>query len=106
MNHGLTDETVVEIRRVLSHFPVERAVLYGSRAKGTYRAGSDIDLVLAGPDLNRQMVGQIADELEDGWLPYRFDLSMLSEIRHAALLDHIQRVGTPLYEREVIASHE
>lgn len=104
MNHGLTDETVAEIRRVLSRFPVERAVLYGSRAKGTYRVGSDIDIVLAGPDLDRPMLGQIADELEDGWLPYRFDLSLHSDIRHAALLDHIQRVGAPLYEGEVIAA--
>ena len=47
MNHGLTSGTVDRIRSVLARFPqVEKAVLYGSRAKGNYKRGSDIDLTL------------------------------------------------------------
>lgn len=101
MNHGLTNKTLSEIRRVLERHPaVEQAILYGSRAKGTHRRGSDIDLALIGTDLNRQALSRIADEFEDGSLPYRFDLSILAEIRHAALLQHIERVGQRIYLRE------
>ena len=46
--HGLSQQTVAQITRVLTEFPdVERAVLFGSRAKGTHKRGSDIDLALA-----------------------------------------------------------
>lgn len=101
MNHGLTEETVAEIHRVLAgRREVEKALLYGSRAKGNYRPGSDIDLVLVGPELDQRIIGQIADELEDGWLPYRFDLSILAQIHHPALLDHIHRVGVVFYEKQ------
>jgi predicted nucleotidyltransferase len=101
MNHGLTDETLAEIHRVLALQPaVEKAVLYGSRAKGTHRPGSDIDLALVGSRLDNRIVGQIADDFEEGPLPYRVDLSILKEIRHIPLKDHIRRVGVVLYEKE------
>ncbi len=49
MNHGLSPKTLDEIKTALAHFPeVEKAVLYGSRAKGKHRRGSDIDLALLG----------------------------------------------------------
>ena len=49
MNHGLPSQTVEKIHTVFSRFPaIEKAVLYGSRAKGTHKTGSDIDLTLYG----------------------------------------------------------
>jgi hypothetical protein len=55
MNHGLSNETVMQMRTVFSHFPaVEQVILYGSRAKGDYRQGSDIDLTLIGEVLTRE----------------------------------------------------
>lgn len=105
MKHGLTKEMLVEIRGVLSDCPeVEQAVLYGSRAKGAHRPGSDIDLALVGEDLGERTVSRIAGEFDDGWLPHRVDLSILGKIRHAALLDHIRRVGIVLYEKEFAAA--
>lgn len=101
MSHGLTHETLAEIHRVLSARPdVEKAILYGSRAKGTQRNGSDIDLALAGFRLDDRIVGQIADDFEDGSLPYRFDLCIVDQVSHAALLDHIRRVGIVLYQKQ------
>ena len=50
MNYGLSDATVEKIQTVLAGFPqVEKALLYGSRAKGSFKPGSDIDLTLIGP---------------------------------------------------------
>lgn len=98
--HELSADTVAKIREVLSRFPeVEKAVLYGSRAKGNARPGSDIDLTLFGSRLNQRKVGQIDDALDDLLLPYRFDLSIFDRITHSDLLDHIRRVGVALYEK-------
>jgi uncharacterized protein len=100
MNHGLSEKTVGALRDVLARFPaVERAILYGSRAKGNYRSGSDIDLTLAGADLTRRLVSKIYWELDELDLPYKIDLSLLSELSHPALIDHIRRVGMAIYER-------
>ncbi len=66
MNHGLTSETADRIRSVLARFPqVEKAVLYGSRAKGNYKRGSDIDLTLFGSGLNASVLSQISSGLDD-----------------------------------------
>ena len=100
MNHGLTATTVDRILSVLAHYPeVEKAVLYGSRAKGTYRPGSDIDLTLCGVELNHTLLTRIDNELDDLLLPYQIDLSLMSSLSHPALLDHIRRVGVSLYEK-------
>ena len=101
MNHGLTNGTVAQIHEVLRHFPeVEQATLYGSRAKGNFKPGSDIDLTLAGTAMTSKILGQIRGELEDGLLPYTFDLSILAQITQADLLDHIRRVGVVFYEKK------
>jgi uncharacterized protein len=104
-DHGLTDGTVAQICVALSRFPeVEKAILYGSRAKGNYKPGSDIDLTLLGVKVTEKILGRIQGDLEDGQLPYRFDLSIFSQITHADLIDHIRRVGVVFYERKPAAS--
>ncbi|MDQ6859571.1 MAG: nucleotidyltransferase domain-containing protein [Verrucomicrobiota bacterium] len=100
MSHGLSAETLGEIARVLAAEPdVERAILYGSRAKGTQRPGSDIDLVVSGPRVTYDALARIFLAFDEGPLPYRFDIAILERIEHAALLEHIARVGIPVYER-------
>lgn len=100
MSHGLSPATVAAIRAVLTRYPeVESAILYGSRAKGTHRPGSDIDLTLTGDDLGHALLTRIKNDLEDLPLPYQIDLSLLSSLTHPALLDHIRRVGVPFHAR-------
>ena len=100
MNHGLTTATVDRLQSVLAHYPeVEKAVLYGSRAKGAHRPGSDIDLTLCGGALNHTLLTRIDNELDDLLLPYQIDLSLMSSLSHPALLDHIRRVGVVLYAK-------
>jgi len=103
MKHGLTDRAIAEIQAVLAQFPdVERAVLYGSRAKGNHRPGSDIDLTLIGTGLTSKILGQIQGELEDGYLPYSFDVSLLDQITQPDLIEHIRRVGVVFYEKKAV----
>jgi predicted nucleotidyltransferase len=101
MNHGLSDETVRRIAAAFSHYPeIEQAVLYGSRAKGNFRNGSDIDLTLIGEKLDSKILGQIDWELDELPLPYKIDLSIFHQLTHPELIEHIRRVGIIFYERK------
>ena len=101
MKYGLSADTVFAINGVLAAHPqVERAVLYGSRAKGNYRNGSDIDLTLYGDGLDHQELMDISMELDDLLLPYMIDLSIFHNLNHTELKKHIERVGKVFYERQ------
>lgn len=98
---GLKENHINSIHSVLRNYSnVERAVLYGSRAKGSYRNGSDIDLTLIGDDLDLTTLLKIENELDDLLLPHKIDLSVLQKIENPDLKDHIQRVGVIFYKRD------
>jgi len=98
--HGLAPQTVEQIQGTLAHFPeVARAVLFGSRAKGAARPGSDIDLALYGEGLDWRVLGRIEDELDDLLLPYTFSLLRHDTRTDSEVVAHIARVGVPFYQR-------
>jgi len=100
VNHGLPLRTVERIKSGLSRFPeIEQATLYGSRALGRHRPGSDIDLSLSGSALSGTVLARIDTALDELLLPWRFDLSIREQLRSPDLIDHIERVGVPLYQR-------
>ena len=100
MKYGLKETTIKKIRGVLAGFPqVHTAILYGSRAKGNYKNGSDIDLTLKGENLNLSVINKIDLALDDLYLPYTFDLSAYNQIDNPDLIEHINRVGEVFYER-------
>jgi predicted nucleotidyltransferase len=103
-NHGLANKTLEQITGVLVTFSqVEKALLFGSRAKGTHKPGSDIDLALVGADLDWKTVGRISCALDDLPIPYRFSLIMFNERTDSEVAAHIRRVGIPLFERNAVA---
>lgn len=98
---SLSPKTVEQIAGVLALFPeVEKAVLFGSRAKGTQKPGSDIDLSLMGEALDWRLIGKIYDALDDLLLPYRFSLILLDRETDPDVAAHIARVGITLFQRE------
>ena len=100
MKYGLSDRTLQKIQDVFSHYlQIERAILYGSRATGTYRNGSDIDLTLYGNALTHSVLSQIDTELDDLLLPYTIDLSIFHQINNPAMIEQIQRIGVNFYEK-------
>lgn len=100
MNTGLRDDTIHSIQTILQQHPeVEEAVLYGSRAKGNFKASSDIDLVLRGNAINLSVLNRVALQLDDLLLPVTFDVIVFHQINNPDLIDHIQRVGVSLYKR-------
>ena len=97
MNDGLQDTQRSAIACVLSHYPqIIEARLYGSRAMGSYREGSDIDLTLLG-DIDLTTLNSISLELDDLLLPYEIDLSVFEKIENVELREHIQRAGKVFY---------
>jgi len=102
MKYGLKDATINKICAVFARHPqVEKAVLYGSRAKGNYKNGSDIDLTLyGGADLTLHILYRIMDEIDDLLLPYTIDLSIFSDISDSDVIEHIRRVGIAFYEKK------
>jgi predicted nucleotidyltransferase len=105
MKYGLPDATIGKICAVLKRYPqVKRAILYGSRAKGNYQKGSDIDLtLLGGADLTLHVLYKILDDLDELLLPYTIDLSIFDKIGDPDVIDHIRRVGGVFYERDEVA---
>ncbi len=99
--HGLSARRLRQVTDVLGRYDsVERAVLFGSRAKGTHKPGSDIDLALVGPRLDWRTVGRIYDALDDLLLPYRFSLIVLDEMTDPEVAAHISRVGVPVFQHK------
>lgn len=94
MEYGLKENTILRIQSILANFPqIEEAILYGSRAKGNYKNGSDIDLTFKGENLTLFILGKVDEQLDDLLLPYTFDLSIYHQINSPELLDHMNRVG-------------
>ncbi|MCE2678775.1 MAG: nucleotidyltransferase domain-containing protein [Burkholderiaceae bacterium] len=100
---GLSDKTRETVRAILATCPeLEKAMVYGSRAMGNYRAGSDIDIALIGEKLSNDMLSKLARLFDESNLPYMVDLSIMENISNPNLRDHIERVGQVLYQREPI----
>ncbi|MDP3844494.1 MAG: nucleotidyltransferase domain-containing protein [Oxalobacteraceae bacterium] len=100
IRHGLKAGAIAKITGVFARHPqVEQVILYGSRAKGNYRNGSDIDLAIQGDDVTHAQLLKIENALDELLMPYKIDLSLLRQIDNPDLLDHIKRVGVMLYEK-------
>jgi predicted nucleotidyltransferase len=102
MKFGLKDQVLLKLIKVFTSFPgIEEAVIYGSRALGTYREGSDIDISLKA-ELSFDQLIQVEKKLDDLMLPYTIDLSVYHKLTNTDLVDHIDRVGKQLYVKETI----
>ncbi len=100
MDFGLSEETKKKICGVFARFPeIDQAIIYGSRAKGTFKPGSDIDLTLSGDSLTTDIRSRIALALDDILLPYEIDLSLFSDLHNDELSAHIGRVGKVFYKK-------
>lgn len=105
MNTGLTDSQLTLLRTLCSHYPeIEKALIFGSRAKGTYKEGSDIDLAIKGKGVSHRTVTALHSDLEDSSLPYFVDVVAYETISNPALKEHIDRVGIEI--NNLVASFE
>ena len=99
MKYGLSDQVITKIIDVFTKFPeVKEVILYGSRAKGNYKRGSDIDLAIKGKNISISYLSKIKNDIDDLLLPYIVDLCVFDAIDNPSLIDHINRAGIVLYK--------
>ena len=98
MLFGLPDEVWPRLLAILTSNPkIKQLTLYGSRAKGNWRRGSDIDLCIDGADLSLRDLDEIDARIDDLLLPWKVDITVLQQIDNPDLVEHIERVGVRLY---------
>lgn len=101
MNFGLRDTDLTYLRNAFRRFPeIERVVGFGSRAKGTQRPGSDVDLAVSGTGVTLATLLRLGSVLnEESPMPFRFDLVHLEALENEVLRREIERTGRVLYEK-------
>jgi predicted nucleotidyltransferase len=101
MIYGLDDDDIRKINAVFSsHSAVQEVIIFGSRAIGNYKPGSDVDLVVKGENLKHSDLLNLSVELDDLGALYTFDVQHYDAIRDADVLDHINRAGKQFYVKE------
>lgn len=99
--YGLLDRDLKFIVSALSRFEeIDKAVIFGSRAIGNYKKGSDIDLALIGVQITDEILIKLYDCLNEEYpIPYFFDLLHYESISNKKLKKHINDYGKVIYIR-------
>jgi len=98
---GISDKSFEILLNVMKSYPqIEEAFIFGSRAKGNYKHGSDIDIALKGKELSNEIVWDITALLNNEMpIPYKIDVLALNNSLLFSLADHIRRVGISFYKK-------
>lgn len=107
MKFGLKDNQIKEIVDKIQKFPeIEKAVIYGSRARGDFKPSSDVDIAIFGEKTNWALSASLQDELEEEtYLPYFFDVVSYNTITSNDLKAEINKYGKILYDNKLKASN-
>jgi predicted nucleotidyltransferase len=98
---GLSDNVIKDLCAIFRKYPnIDEALIFGSRAKGTYRNGSDIDLALKGENITYNQILDLYIHIDDLGLLYKVDLLPYSDKIGTPIGDHIDRVGEVFYSKE------
>lgn len=99
---ALRPQDLAVLRRTFARFPCVREVrLFGSRATGTARRASDIDLAISAPDATPGQWQELTEALEAAPIIYEFDVVRTDLARHPRLMEKIDREGVPIYPEPV-----
>ncbi|PSR18204.1 nucleotidyltransferase domain-containing protein [filamentous cyanobacterium CCP3] len=99
MSYGLSDQQLEEIIQFIAAYPeVEEAILFGSRAIGTYKPASDVDIAIKGNGVDSAIAARLKFDIEeDTYLPYFFDFVAYGTITREELKRHIDEKGVSIY---------
>jgi predicted nucleotidyltransferase len=99
---GLSDSDLERIVNVfLSDYRIETILIFGSRALGIQKEGSDIDMAIKSSDLEKSELFEIRQKLEGLHLPWFFDVIHFESITNPELKEHIERVGKVIWTKNV-----
>ena len=103
-NFGLPERTIEELIAYFKTKPeIELVKIFGSRAKGTYHIGSDIDFAVWAD--KRDSFYRIAGELDDLPTPYKFDVIDYKNLSHEGMKNSIDRDGIVFYKRKIVTKY-
>lgn len=102
---GLRLSDLEDIIKTLKQFDnINEAIIFGSRAKGNYKHGSDVDIAIKG-DIDFKTVTHLSYLLnEESLMPYKFDIVNYAGIHHHDLKEHIDRIGISIYHKYILVS--
>jgi predicted nucleotidyltransferase len=101
MPYGLSEKTIKKLSKVFEESTnTEEAIIFGSRAKGNYREGSDIDIALKGKNLDFEILKNLELKIDQLMLPYEINLVIYNNIDNKDLKKHIERVGIEIYKEK------
>ncbi len=106
MNFGLKTEHVELIIEYIKKFSeIEKACIFGSRAKGNYKNGSDVDLAIYGEQINFELVSNLHyllndDEENKNFMPYFFDVVDYTHNTNINLKSEIDEYGVCIYKKK------
>jgi len=96
--YGLSVRILADLHRIFSSFPeIEKVVIYGSRARGDFHSGSDIDLAIQVPGLTPARMAELWSDIEDSPIAFKIDLVHLEELENPELKEAILRDARPFY---------
>lgn len=101
MRFGLSEVDLQKILFIIaSNYKVKKAFIFGSRAKGNYKNGSDVDIALSGINIDLNDISKIASTLnEETNMPYMFDVLNYDKLSNTDLITHIDTIGIQIYSR-------
>jgi predicted nucleotidyltransferase len=102
VSFGLQARDIESITKVAGEIPeIKEVILFGSRAKGNFKKGSDIDLAIKGQGITEVTIKRLSARLnEEAPLPYFVDVLHYEKISNLDLVDHIDRVGVVIYSQK------
>ena len=98
--YGMTDDELQLLCSLFArHKEIEQVILYGSRARGTHKPFSDVDITLLGVGLTRSHLSRLMADIDESSLPYFFDISLFAKLTNPDLIEQIEQTGVVLYRR-------
>jgi predicted nucleotidyltransferase len=99
--YGLRESDLLEMNKTFKKFPqIEKVILFGSRAKGNSKNGSDVDICLIGNFVSHRTTTSVNAILnEETIMPYHFDVLNFNDLQNNELKEHIERVGKCIFDK-------
>jgi predicted nucleotidyltransferase len=97
MSIDLSEKLILSIQKIGAKYPIQRIVLFGSRARGSSKRSSDIDLaIFTLPEFENQ--GSFSSDIDDLETLLKIDLVFINERTELKLMENIKKDGVVVYE--------
>lgn len=98
---GLPEKTINILNEFFRNYPkIQKVIIFGSRANGTYKNSSDIDFAIIGENIDFKFISHISAELDELSTPYIYDVLDYKTETNQNLRENIDRFGKVFYEKQ------